>query len=356
MPDRDDHRPSQRWECGSEFHWYEDATAGAQDLSTPWNGARFAATGRDSLRLLIEHGVRAHQWEEMWVPSYFCQEVLAALSSIIVLRVYEDLPGSQSVAHLEAPTSGRSVLFVSNTFGLREPGPYDEGWIAVIEDHTHDPWSDWARSSQATYCVASLRKTLPVPDGAAYWSPKMNQLPSATPASAERAAAVADKLAAMLLKRWYLQGRAVEKNEYRECAVRGETNLPKGSPSRISDVSLAILRAMPVDAWRERRRSNWRVLSEHLEHLGLSVLQPDSEKCTPFSLICQFSDKVTRERVRAGLIQRGVYPAVLWPMDAEDWSSRSARALSERMLSIHCDMRYTARDMARVGEAVGIYI
>ncbi len=70
------------------------------------------------------------------------------------------------------PTSVRKgdVLFIVNFFGLKAAGDYEKArelGIPVIEDHSHDPWSQWAIHSKADYVLVSLRKTLPIPDGGA---------------------------------------------------------------------------------------------------------------------------------------------------------------------------------------------
>jgi hypothetical protein len=74
-----------------------------------------------------------------------------------------------------------------NYFGLRTPPDLElpEG-VEVLEDHSHDPVSAWAEQSSADFCLASLRKTLPINDGGALWSPVGHRLPPAPP---DRAAA-----------------------------------------------------------------------------------------------------------------------------------------------------------------------
>ena len=62
-----------------------------------------------------------------------------------------------------------------NYFGVREAEPW-QAWrerteCILVEDHAHDPASAWATTSTADYAFSSLRKTLPVPDGAILWSP-----------------------------------------------------------------------------------------------------------------------------------------------------------------------------------------
>ena len=99
------------------------------------------------------------------------------------------------------------AIFWVNFFGLgiKPPFGFVPDWVEIIEDHTHDPWSVWAYESTANWCVASLRKTLPLGNGGVLWSPAGHPLPSASPVTPERHTAALEKfLAAMLLKKRYL--------------------------------------------------------------------------------------------------------------------------------------------------------
>ena len=111
-------------------------------------------------------GVRERGWHRCFIPTYFCQEVTATIAETgVEVAAYEDSPlnaAPESVAVIAG--SGDLVLLV-NYFGLRDVRAYDSVRACgadILEDHTHDPWSSWARSSKAEYCLASLRKTLTV--------------------------------------------------------------------------------------------------------------------------------------------------------------------------------------------------
>ena len=73
------------------------------------------------------------------------------------------------------------VVLAVNYFGVRAGEPWQQ-WrekhaCVLLEDHSHDPVSGWAQSSRADYAFSSLRKTMPVPDGAILWSPLGHPLP-----------------------------------------------------------------------------------------------------------------------------------------------------------------------------------
>ncbi len=343
-----------RWEQGSEYHWLDPARPVARRPS-PWSAGLLLFSGRDALRLILEHGVRERGWRRLWVPEYFCQHVIAALvRPDLPMRPYPDHPLR---SRPDFPDTRRGdVVFLANYFGLRgtiEP-PRRDG-VEILEDHTHDPDSAWARATTADFAVVSLRKTLPLSDGGALWSPRGHPLPPAPALTPQRRRAAATKLSAMILKAMYLGGHPVAKETYRRLALRGERGLGAPGVSAMSEVAHAVLHSYPIDRWRRARASNHALLRRRLSRVRwLRVLRPPAG-CVPFSFAVEIDSAGRRERVRRRLIDSGVFPAVLWPL--EDTVLRvgaEARAVSRRMLSIHCDGRYGSEELQRVGDLLTV--
>lgn len=338
-----------RWEHGSEFH-APGSLAGVA-AADPWAGrGTLFGSARHALLALLAHGAARDGWRRLWVPSYFCQDVVDALRVPgIQLRGY---PASARGAEWPRGLGAGDVLLAVNFFGLASRAPVygTEPGVRVIEDHTHDPWSAWATASRADWCIASLRKTLPLPDGAVLWAPAGETLPQ-PPLSAEHSAAALEKWAGMGLKALYLAGARVDKEAYRELLVSAESRLGSGAPSAISPVAAALLPALPTATLRERRRANAAAFEAALEGVaGVEVLRPDSPAASPFSAVLVFDSAARRQRVRGALIAARVYPAVLWPLEwaTPDPAPAEHVELSRRMLSVHCDARYGEAEMRRV--------
>lgn len=348
----------ERWEFGSELQMMTADASPPTAEKPPWRAPVWLGSGRDALRALLEHGRRTRGWKRLWVPSFFCQEVVHAMAATgLAVESYDDAPWGPPRSRTISARAG-DVLFVHNPFGLREAalslavdGPRPE----VIEDHTHDPWSAWAHASTADFCVASLRKTLPVPLAAVVWSPRDWQLPAVPPVSDERRTACDEKLAAMVLKRLYLAGGDVEKSEFRALALSGEERIASGAISGLPPAAAALLRTFPTATWRSQRRSNHAHAKAALGSLRWAeVLEGQGEGSCPFSVTIVVDSPERRERVRRRLVERSVYPAILWSLEDPAVAGIPAehRDLSRRILSIHCDMRYTARDMERVADVL----
>jgi hypothetical protein len=353
--------PTDRWEQGSEFHWM--SCPAEPDTASPWDGrAAFFGTARDALRGLLADGQAKRGWRRLWVPSYFCQKVVSSLRATgIEMEVYPDRPDCPSPAFEHLPFQRGDAILVVNFFGLRAAPSYDRlprDAVAVIEDHTHDPWSDWARTSKADWCVASLRKTLPVPDAGVLWSPVGHPLPPEPALTDERRRTSLKKLTAMALKALYLEGAFDDKELFRRLATSGEDRIAEGDLSGMTTWTRALLLTFPVRPWRGRRRENHRVLSSALSGIPwVKVLQPMSEgdEC-PFSGILLFDSVERRDHVRERLMASRVYPAILWPLESPVLPGVPPEDVdfSCRMLSIHCDMRYDREDMLKVAGLIGL--
>jgi hypothetical protein len=349
-------RASRKWEHGSNFHWLQFDPVPKRTPS-PWpEPAVYTGSGRDALRCLLVHGIARRGWRRIWVPSYFCQEVVGSIaSSGIDIRAYPDNPLLPTPVWPGALREG-DVFLAVNYFGLRSrPRLPEIRGVEVIEDHTHDPWSDWAFHSSADYCVASLRKTLPIPDGGVLWSPRGNEVPATPALSPTRRAASAAGLAAMLLKRLYLEGHQVEKKLFLEMARHAERNIATGEISGMSPCSAATLPNLPAASWRDVRRRNHERLRGRLEAAPWStVLASDGDGSCPFIVMTVCDTAARAEHIRRGLIAADVYPPVLWSLENSVVPDipQSDRVLAARLVAVHCDMRYSDCDMDRVGTLI----
>jgi len=354
--------PSDRWEQGSEFHLM--LSWPRSDSPKPW-GQKYSSygSGRQALQTLIRFGQAHRGWQRLWIPSYFCQIVVAALLTTgIELKLYPDSPWNSKPDLGQFGFRPGDVLLLMNFFGLRARPPMpeiDRGLIEIIENHSHDLGSKWAWSSDADWCVASLRKTLPLPDGGILWSPAGHSLPPAVPLTSEHQVSSLKKLAAMTLKALYLNGHPIEKEKFRHLAILGEGHIGTGEPSGMLKWTSCLFTTFPMEIWRQQRRLNHQILSAGLADLPwVEVLQPEDNLTTfPFSGILVFDSPERRARVRQKLMAAQVYPAILWPLDEPVVKGISPEDLdfSQRMLSIHCDLRYGRADMEYVSYLIREY-
>ncbi len=344
-----------RWEHGSDFHTLL-APIELPPAPTPWwpAGAELFGSGRDAMRFVLRVGRERHGWSRLFVPDYFCQEVIAALATErLLVETYRCNPWSDVV--LGGDFGRHDVLLTLPYFGQRPPPsvaprPMRPFW--VIEDHTHDPTSVWATTSHADYCVASLRKTLPIPEGGIAWS-GAGPLPAAPPCTPDRERAASAKREAMWLKAAYLAGAGVDKPAFRELALEGEASIASGDVSGMTRATRQLLPLLPIAEWRAVRRANHQRLNEALRDLSWLTPLDAHPDGYPSAFVARVDTHERRERVRSRLISNRVYPAVLWPLDEPVVAvSPIAREISKTILVLHCDARYDATDLQRVASLV----
>jgi hypothetical protein len=337
-----------RWEIGGEFHLPVDPPGPYHRWP---DGAVWYALGRHALQALLQRlGA-----PKLWLPDYFCAEVARSWAEVAQVELYEDDPRwPEPRWESLQPGPGDAVLAV-DYFGVREAEPWrawrEETACVLVEDHAHDPASEWATASTADYAFSSLRKTLPVPDGAILWSPRGLVLPDQPAGGADGSEL---KLAAMLLKGEYLAGGDDElKERFRRLQHDGEERLAESSVAGASAATReALVRGVPLP-WRARRSENTGRLLAALH--GWEVAEPLFEEwpaeAAPLGAVFVFESTEARDRVRGALSEAGVYCPVHWADAAESGSDR-VRELAGRILTIPTDWRYSAADMAQIASLV----
>jgi hypothetical protein len=222
----------------------------------------------------------------------------------------------------------------------------------IIEDHTHDLKSDWAINSNAHYCFASLRKSLPIAAGGMIWSPKKLEIPLELAENELTNMVTYMKLSGMLLKRIYLKNGNINKQNFRSLYLNSESLFEKkDTNAALPSAIVADINKIPVQVLREHKIKNYKFLSEAIKTKNIIWQQSLNENQCPFGMILYFSDEKKRNGMRQYLIDNNIYPAVLWP----NQTALKAKDFSAKSLLIHCDIRYTWDDMKIIAEAVNSY-
>lgn len=339
------------WELGGEYHW----SGFPSGPFLPWPGPRaWFPLGHETVLALWRGLSGADREPALWVPDFFCPEVTGSWTeSGMTLRLYADDPRWPAPDWETLAPEPDDLVLAVNHFGVRDPDPW-RTWqrahrsVVLIEDHSHDPLSSWARMSQADYAFASLRKTSPVPDGALLWSPRGRAIPSEPGRKEWTGSAL--KLSAMVWKAEYLGGvgGTASKETFRSFQLTGERSLFETRGAAISPWSRALLEpGYPIE-WRGRRESNVRAFLDrwHGDGTVLPLFTGWPEGHCPFNPILVFASMARREEFRAALIESGIYAPVHWaPLPG---ASERATDLAGRILTLPLDQRYGLDDVSRV--------
>ena len=336
-------------EFGSDFHFVDSFSSKRAHLTDVYHDAVLLADGRQCIVALIQQ----YGWKRMWMPDYFCYEVITTIVEQTGIRMmyYPDLPGGDDGKVLAAlPYQEGDVLFRVNYFGMRDFRSNKRIPVPVIEDHSHDLLGHWALYSDANWCIASLRKSLPLPEGGMLWSPKQRTVDGLRfTEENERIAAI--RWEGMEMKKDYLEGGNVSKEDFRRRYTETEEWFDTAEPSQIDERSrMVVAEELDINSWMGAKRRNWEILKELTDQEQCDILVPEHESCTMFSLVILLENQNLRDKVRRQLIASSVYPAILWAVP--DDASAEAKDFSNRMLSIHCDGRYTKDDMRLLADII----
>lgn len=325
-------------EFGSDFHYCTNYINNPICFKT--DERIFYACGRQAITDLIFK----NNWIRIWVPTYFCYDIIEYIRQTkIAIVYYNDSPIENDINIINSLSfKDGDVLLRMNYFGLRTFRDNSTISIPVIEDHSHDLFGDWAINSNADWCIGSLRKTIPIPEGGVIWSPKNHHLYQ--PKISDKNEELADKrLIAMKLKSQYLSDENIDKNIFRNIYVETERMFDKLPISTIDKNSLDYLSHFDCKKWNIQKKENWLELRK-LNLKDISVLIPeDLDKCNPFSFVLKFPNKHKRDQFRNSLIKNYVYPAILWEIPQD--KDTDIKSMSDKLLSIHCDGRFSARNL-----------
>lgn len=331
-------------EFGSDFHYIESYNSERAHLTDVFRNTMLLADGRQCIVILI----RQYGWRRLWMPDYFCYEVIETIKEQtgIEVKFYADNPLIEGEVE-KLPFKEGDVLLRMNFFGLRDIRRNKALPVPVIEDHSHDPFGHWAVYSDADWCISSLRKSLPLPEGGMMWSPKGHKLPVVQKSSEDSERISAIRWKAMEMKAAYLAGEEVSKDEFRKKYTETEDWFDQAEPTQIDRRTKEFIsKQFDLNLWLRVKRKNWSLLRELVSSEKCKVIGPEHESCTMFSLVLLLENKEQRDNVRKSLIESCVYPAILW--NVPETASEESKVFSEKMLSIHCDGRYNEEDIKQL--------
>lgn len=334
-------------EFGSDFHSIASSQLGQSHLTDVYRDYWLFADGRQCLVSLI----RQEGWKRIWIPEYFCYEVIDAVIRMTGIDVvpYVDFPLEKQDQQIvkSLPFQDKDVLLRMNYFGIRDKRTEKEIPVPVIEDHSHDLSGHWALHSDADWCFASLRKSLPIAGGGILWSPKNISFRTKILETKQCQESMKKRWMAMDMKADYLRGAQINKNDFRQIYLETEEWFEDAEPSQIDIRSKELIGQLDINAWQGAKKKNWLLLRQLV---NAETLLPEEESCTPFSFILIAKNAEARMRIKKRLIDNAVYPAILWNLPEN--TSNEALNFSHRMLSIHCDGRYSEDDIRKLATLI----
>lgn len=221
--------------------------------------------------------------------------------------------------------------------------------ITLIEDRTHDVIVPRGEERFAPDAVlASLRKWAALPEGG------MLRTGMGSCAADADARFGDTRREVMEMKVRYLETWEPELKKEFLNKLHGAEHLldESGKPCGMSEEYEALLRRVDFTALLARRRANVARLIERLAALGgtrLRFLSGHPEESTLYFPVYLEN----RGEIQRAMAQRGVYCPVIWPEpEAAHGACEVSRYVTEHMLALPCDQRYTPEDMDFIAETL----
>lgn len=283
------------------------------------------------------------------LPDYLCESIVGCFPDSS--KVYYPVDESLHIQRLDSiPWDTIDVFYLLHYFGsLQSENSLNyilekkrECGFAIIEDTTHSIFTK--KQTIGDYCICSLRKWFPIPDGGVLYSKQnLNQEHYNKLSHAH-----SDHIDGMVLKSLYLSGRVKDKDAFRKILVSAEEQLDQqNSIYKISAISEFILKCQSVKENTTIRRQNYDALKKAVGNL-LPEVQNREESEVPFIYVTKLAK---RNELRAYLTSNQVYCPVHWPIP-ETWQSKTAVALSEKLISIPIDQRYGIDEVMSTAQIV----
>jgi hypothetical protein len=310
----------------------------------PWSRSgppTYVQSGGQALRLLSRH-LWAEGRRTLLLPGFLCESMIAPFLDrewrISYYDVDEDLQPNLASAVIAPEHLAHTVVVAAAYFGrrlstrsVRALDVLSTGGACVVEDRTHNVL-DWSGPNW-DFAVASLRKLLPVGDGAvvvggAWDIPRGGAGPGEGYWRAMDLKAGGDESAVSEWRRLFAEAEA-----------RFEVELePAGASLR----TVHAIERFPYARMAEARRSNAKQLVESL--VDFDVVNADLDGGTPSHVVVRVEHPISVQR---RLAASGVFCPIHWPRPAQvpyrlSWP--------DDVISLPIDHRYGEADMARVAD------
>lgn len=341
-------------EIGSSFEAAQ-FTSSIQNSIYGLDNCYYLRCARECLFVVGQHHSNIHKRKTVLMPNICCASMVQPFYQLGFEVFYYNINECFSVDedNLLELLKKDSLLLVMDYFGIPSCSNSflkkikKEYSLSIVKDFTHS-YSCFAKdNSTLDYKIISLRKWLPIPDGAVLVSKmKLNiELNKDNDFATVFYTAMKNKAAYLITNDMRL------KNDYlamfKTCSDRLKETIV---PTSISEISEDILRKIDIDSVFKKRKRNYIYLYKQLskdKNIERIVFKPqESPFCLPI-LVCE-----KRDELQKYLSERGVYCQVLWPLPIQCEPSGFNKWFSDHMLSIPCDQRYTPKDLSRIAPLI----
>lgn len=294
------------------------------------------------------------------LPSYICDSVTACFDKkqLLFYKINEDFSIDMDDFR-EKLRQGIGIVYLMHYFGalqssaiLKELQLLKEQYdFVIIEDTTHSIFTKC--HTIGDYCICSLRKWFPIPNGGVLYSNE--QIPGEEQTVQFERRTAGTVFEAMILKHLFLKENLDCNSMYRKKFVSEELFLDNTEEVfRISRISEELLNCFSISELKQKRKENLKILCDFLQEKGYSnVLRGDG--FVPLTCPVYMEN---RDEFRSYLMENRIYCAVHWPLSdsIENPWIEQVQNMSEHMISLPIDQRYGEKELEYMKKVIENYI
>lgn len=360
-------------EIGSEFHYEiidiinaldNDRNNIIKELGVNIDDLIYVNSGRSAIKLILEHIIRLGR-KKILLPAYLCDSILLSVKkSGLEYEFYElDDTLNIDISNLKSKikTNDECVFFI-NYFGYGQSRQVEDYLNSIknknliIEDCTHSIFSEelYENDYIGDYQIISMRKWFGIPDGAIIIDKsrmiKSNDLKNIYDEF------FINRLLGQMIKGEYLKNKDTNKDTHIKLISNGEMKYDKSfNIGKISDLSKSMIENQNYTELKKNRKMNYKYLYENLKNIDdiKYIYENYDDKICPIGFVIYAK---YRDNLRIYLAENGIYCPVHWNLPLEvQGKYHNLNKLSNHILTIPCDQRYTLEDMEYIVNKIKQY-
>ncbi len=329
----------------------------------------FLSSGQAAIKTILTFLRDEKNINRFLLPNYLCGSIYQPFFEMNLqvefYNVDQDL--RIDVIDLKKKLKRAEGLYVLNFFNVKETASTIEflrdlkNEMIIIEDRTHTFFNE--EKGFGHFQLASLRKWMGIPSGATIKVEdkddraklEKNLVPFNTYPIIEK------RLYGAILKKQYLQQenddalKEIYLNLFEEAQEAVEKQvIPL---ERIDPLSEMIFGTYDIESMKNKRRENYNVLYHSLS----PIVGPENvvsgrlkSTDTPLGFVIYVEQ---RDQLKKELICHKIYPPVHWPVTdvIKELNMTNPSVISNKILTIPCDQRYSEESMRRIVEVITAY-
>ena len=340
-------------EYGSEFNYFENNEI-IQKSWSKYSYCCFLRCGRDAVFAAAKNLFNKCKIKTVWIPALSCCSMYEGFEYFGYTVKYYPIDDKFNPLLDENVHYQNSAILFMLYYGVTDKNAIEQfinchkECISIL-DISHAIWDEDTYNIDADILIGSIRKSVGVVNGGLFLSNKFSTDISDLP---NRFTIL--RREAFIIKNAYSYNlNAESKQQYRKLLSEAELSLETEKGIYCADgFSIKTIMAINVKELHYKRLKNFNLLISLLKDNEIirPLISTVNEGNTPFSLPVLVDNQ---DEIQQRLSTVGVYAPVLWPIsEVAKGICAFSKKVSENMLSLPIDQRYSSEDIFTIAERV----